>query len=129
LAWLAATAAVAFARRTRGFVLQASFVAACGASTLVWGQVARARVALAERDVQRLSTPDVETQRLLERFAADLTRAPAPRSRVDLLRLYVASDLAASGNPMELATWRADSAAPDAELVVADFERRPEGER
>ncbi|MFP5355020.1 MAG: hypothetical protein ACLGIK_07680, partial [Gemmatimonadota bacterium] len=129
LAWIAATAAVAFARRTRVFVLHASFVAACGASTLVWGQVARARVALAERDVQGLGTPDVETQRLLERFAADLARAPVPRSRVDLLRLYVASDLAASGNPMELATWRADSAAPDAELVVADFERRPEGER
>ena len=129
LAWMVAMAALALARRTRAFVLQASFVAACGAVTLVWGQVARARVELAERDVSGLGVSDVETQRLLERFAADLARAPVPRTRVDLLRLYVASDLAASGNPMELATWGADSTAPEAELMVADVERRPEGER
>lgn len=129
LIWIVAMGALAFARRTRWFVLQASFVAACGAATLAWGEVARARLALAEGDVRGLGTPDVETQRLLERFADDLARAPAPRTRVDLLRLYVASDLAASGNPMELATWRADSITPEAELVVADFERRPEGER
>lgn len=129
LAWIAAMAALVVTRRTRWFVLQASFVAACGTATLVWGEVSRARVALAQRDVQGLGTPGVETRRLLERLADDLARGPAPRSRVDLLRLYVASDLAASGSPMELATWRADSTLPEAELVVADFERRPEGER
>ncbi|MEP7381551.1 MAG: ATP-binding protein, partial [Gemmatimonadota bacterium] len=127
--WIAAMLALGLARRARGFVLHASFVAACGAVTLVWGAVARQRVALAERDVQGLAAPDVETQRLLERFAHDLQGAPPPRSRVDLLRLYIASDLAASGNPMELATWSVGADAPDAELLVADFERRPEGER
>ncbi len=129
LPWIAAMIALALARRARGFVLHASFVAACGAVTLVWGAVARQRVALAERDVQGLASPDPETQRLLARFAADLQGAPPPRSRVDLLRLYIASDLAASGNPMELATWHVGGDTPDAELLVADFERRPEGER
>ena len=129
LPWIAAMIALALARRARGFVLSASFVAACGAVTLVWGAVARERVALAERDVQGLAMPDAETQRLLERFARDLQGGPPPRSRVDLLRLYIASDLAASGNPMELATWREGGDAPDAEILVADFERRPEGER
>jgi len=127
--WILAVAAVALSRRTRGVVLHAAFVAACGTVTLVWGAVSRQRVMLAERDVGGLASPDVEMQRLLERFADDLQRAPAPRSRVDLLRLYVASDLAASGNPMELATWSAGAERPDAELVVSDFERRPEGER
>ncbi len=129
LPWIAAVIALAVARRARGFVLHASFVAACGAVTLVWGAVARQRVALAERDVQGLAAPDAETQRLLERFARDLQGGAPPRSRVDLLRLYIASDLAASGNPMELATWHVGGDAPDAELLVADFERRPEGER
>jgi len=127
--WIAALAALALARRTRGSVLHASFVAACGAATLVWGAVSRERVALAERDVQGLTVPDAETQRLLERFADTLHGSAPPRTRVDLLRLYIASDLAASGNPMELATWGAGATSPDAELVVADFERRPEGER
>lgn len=127
--WIAALAALALARRTRGYILHASFVAACGATTLVWGAVSRQRVALAERDVQGLTLPDAETPRLLERFANDLQGAPAPRTRADLLRLYIASDLAASGNPMELATWSATGLEPDAELVVSDFERRPEGER
>ena len=129
LPWIAAMLALGLSRRTRGFVLRASFVAACGAVTLVWGSVTRGRVALAERDVRGLESPDVETQRLLERFADDVQGAPHPQSRVDLLRLYVASDLAASGNPMELATWRRAGDAPDAVLVVADFERRVEGER
>ena len=129
LPWIAAIAALTLARRTRGVVLHVSFVSACGAATLVWGVVAAQRVALAERDVRSLASPDAETQRLLERFADALQAEPAPRTRIDLLRLYIASDLAASGNPLEMATWRLGEPGPDAELVVADFERRPEGEQ
>ncbi|MFN8667912.1 MAG: ATP-binding protein [Gemmatimonadaceae bacterium] len=128
-AWIVSLAALALARRTRGYFLHASFVAACGAATLVWGSVSRERVRLAERDVQGLTVADSETERLLMRFADALQRGTPPRTRVDLLRLYIASDLAASGNPMELATWSAGSELPDAELVVADFDRRAEGER
>jgi signal transduction histidine kinase len=129
LPWIAAMIALAFASRARGLVLRASFVAACGAATLVWGSVSRQRVVLAERDVTGLAAADPETRRLLERFADELAEVPPPRTRVDLLRLYIGSDLAASGNPMELATWSRDSLRPDAEVVIADFERRPEGER
>ncbi|MCC6929194.1 MAG: hypothetical protein IT359_09415 [Gemmatimonadaceae bacterium] len=127
--WIVSLAALALARRTRGYFLYASFVAACGAATLVWGSVSRERVRLAERDMRGLTVADSETERLLMRLAQSLQQTPPPRTRVDLLRLYIASDLAASGNPMELATWRAGLELPDAELVVADFERRAEGER
>lgn len=127
--WIVTMVALALSRRARMFVLHASFVAACGSVTLVWGAVARARVQLAERDVEGLITPDAETQLLLARFVTDLEGKPVPVTRTDLLRLYVASDLAASGHPMELATWRIGAERPDAELVVADFDRRPEGER
>ncbi|MEO6447460.1 MAG: ATP-binding protein [Gemmatimonadaceae bacterium] len=127
--WIAAMWALALARRTRAHVLNAAVVAALGSVTLVWGAVARARVQLAERDVAGLTMPDPELQFLLGRFVSDLERQPAPRTRTDLLRLFVASDLSASGNPMELATWTVGSPRPDAELVVADFDRRPEGER
>jgi len=127
--WIAALGGMALARRTRAYVLQASFVAACGAANIVWGAVSRQRVVLAERDVQGLSIPDPETQRLLARFADNLQGIAAPLTRIDLLRLYVASDLAASGNPMELATWAAGGDTPDASLVIADVERHPEEER
>ncbi len=127
--WIAVLATLALARRSRTFVLNSAIVAACGAATLVWGSVSRMRVEMAERDIRGLGTTDAETRRLLERFADDLRGAPVPATRMALLRLYVASDLAASGNPMELASWRTDQAQPDAELVVADFDRRAEGER
>lgn len=127
--WIVVVAALALARRSRSFVLNAAFVAACGAATLAWGSVSRMRVEMAERDIAGLSTTDAETRRFLERFADDLRGAPIPATRTALLRLYVASDLAASGNPMELASWRVGEAQPDAELVVADFDRRADGER
>ncbi|MEO7962552.1 MAG: hypothetical protein ABIT38_01435, partial [Gemmatimonadaceae bacterium] len=127
--WIAAMAALALSRRSRAFVVNAAIVAACGAATLVWGDVSRMRVELAERDVSGLGKPDTETRRLLERFADDLRGAAVPATRMALLRLYVASDLASSGNPMELASWSAGEQEPDAELVIADFDRRAEGER
>src|SRR6185295_20024595 len=56
--WILAIAALALARRSRGFVVTAAVVAACGAATLVWGTVAKKRVDLAERDVAGLSALD-----------------------------------------------------------------------
>ena len=52
---------------------------------------------------------------LLDVAMPPLTRA-ADHSK---LWFAIALALAASGNPMELATWRGDSTAPEAELVVA----------
>ncbi|MGQ0647453.1 MAG: ATP-binding protein [Gemmatimonadaceae bacterium] len=131
LLWIAATAAVVFARRSRGLTLHVAFVAACGASTLVWGSVTRKRVELAERDVAGLAVADPEIEGLLERLMFRVREESAPRTTADLLRLYVQSELAAAGNPVELAVWppRRVAEEPDAELVIADLRRRAEGER
>jgi signal transduction histidine kinase len=131
LLWIVATGAVVFARRSRGLMLHVAVVAACGASTLVWGSIAKKRVELAERDVEGLTVADPETQGLLERLLNRVQRGPAPRTTSDLLRLYVQSELAAAGNPVELAVWKAPAQQeePEAELVIADLVKRAEGER
>lgn len=103
--WVLAIAALALGRRTRGAMLATAFVAACGAVTLVWGQSVRARVLLAERDVQALSRVDSAAAALLTRFTAQLDPATAPRSRVELLARYAASDLSAGNYPVELTSW------------------------
>lgn len=127
--WIVATGALVFARRTRRYTVHAAFIAACGATTLVWGSVTRKRVELAQRDVAGLATADPATVGLLDRLAVQVVDAPAPATLADLLKIYVASELAYAGNPVELATWRTGAERPDAELIIADLRRREEGER
>lgn len=103
--WVAAIVALAFARAGRGAVLATAIVAASGASALTWGQVVRARVQMAERDVQGLRTADVEAAAYLQRFTAQLNPQHAPRSRLELLSDYAASDLASADFPVELSSW------------------------
>jgi signal transduction histidine kinase len=128
-AWSLAMALTVFARRTRTTVFHAALVAACGATTVVWANVTRGRVQLADRDVAGLATADQETQRLLERLLTRLEAGPVPSSRADLLKLYQGTDLASAGNPVELALWDVGGTRPRAELVIADLRRRAEGER
>ena len=123
--WIAAIAALALARRARGFVVTAAVVAACGAATLVWGTVAKKRVELAERDVAGLSTPDPAAQNLLERLANELEQGAPPLDRADLLERYVRSDLDDAGYPAELTTWswtEDGGLSPDASLVLSEFQ-------
>ncbi|MBC7894636.1 MAG: hypothetical protein H7066_04440, partial [Cytophagaceae bacterium] len=130
LPWIAAMATLVLTRRSRTIFLHVAFVAACGATTLVWGSVTRKRVDLAERDVAGLGVSDPETRGLLDRLLEDVQKGPPPRTTSDLLRLYVGTELAAAGNPVELAVWTPRLAnSPDAELVIADLARREEGER
>ncbi len=119
--WIAAAAAAAFASGTRPRITTVTVVAGCGAALLIWAENAERRVALAERDVAGLTTPDSNAIVLLQRFGADLAAAPAPRSRADLLKLYSRSDLAAGGYPVALSAW---SPAGDtiATLQLARFE-------
>jgi signal transduction histidine kinase len=126
--WIAAMAALALARRSRALVVTAGIVAACGATTLVWGAVSRARVQLAQLDVARLTQPDEPNLELLEHFAARLAAEPPPVEREELLLAYVRSPLAITGSPVEIASWLPGESRPHAELVVADLARRPEGE-
>src|SRR5581483_487478 len=106
--WIAAGMAAAFASGSRPRVMIASVVAGCGAALLIWSANAERRIALAERDVTGLTTPDPNATLLLERFGADLAVEAPPRSRADLLKLYARSDLAAGGYPVALTEWSPD---------------------
>lgn len=126
--WIVAVAALALARRSRGLVASAGMVAACGATTLTWYAVSRARVELAEIEVARLSTPDPGTRELTERLVESIRAAEPPAERAQLLRRFVESPLAAAGNPVELASWQPGDLRPHAELRIRDFASRVEGE-
>jgi signal transduction histidine kinase len=126
--WIIAMAALALVRQSRALVASAGIVAACGATTLTWYAVSRARVQLAESEVARLSSPDPGTRELTERLAELIRAGEPPLERSDLLRRYVESPLAAAGNPVELASWRPGDLRPYAELRIRDFASRVEGE-
>ncbi len=116
--WIAAIAALATARRARRAVLRTAFVAACGATTLVWAAAVRERVQLAERDVAGLGVADPDAAALLQRLAADLMQDPPVPNRAGLLARYAATELGAAGFPAELTSW--DSLGrPVADLRVA----------
>lgn len=107
--WIVAIFALALTRRGLAQVLAAAIVAGCGAVTLTWGATMRARVALAEHDLGRLSALDENALRLLERLAETLRDVHRPeQGATALLRLYGASELARAGYPARLATWTAD---------------------
>jgi two-component system nitrogen regulation sensor histidine kinase NtrY len=123
--WILAIGALALAKRSRGFVLAAAIVAACGSVTLVWGTVAKKRVELAERDVAGLSAPDPAAQNLLIRMARELEQGAPPSSRADLLGRYVRSDLDDAGYSAELTTWswtENEGLRADASLVLSEFQ-------
>ena len=118
--WTAAIGALALTRRSRRFVLAASTVAALGAATLVWGNVARKRVELAERDVAALHDAEPTAEELLLRFGRDLSRGGIPSSRSALLRLYASSDLASASYPVSLIA-RSPDGSPLATLSMIDY--------
>ena len=118
--WIGAIAALALSRQTRYVVATAATVAALGATALVWGRTARARVDLAEGDVRGLREPDVNALSLLDRFGADLSTDAAPRTRQALLQRFVTSDLASADYPTALFAWPTDSAPSDS-LRMGDF--------
>lgn len=124
--WIAAMGALVFSRRARALPVHVAFVAACGATTLVWGSIARKRIDLAERDVAGLTTADAEVRNLLVRLAERIQQLPPPRSAADLLKVYVGSELPAAGNPVELATWSLQGESPvsEATVQISDLSRR-----
>jgi signal transduction histidine kinase len=127
--WIAAIAALMVSRRTGGAAFAAAFVAACGATTLVWGATVRHHVAQALHDVRSLTTPDPSAAVLMERLAAEWSADSLPRTRAQFLRRYMQSDLSAAGYPIEIAYWPADSLRPSEALMTAEFERVPARER
>lgn len=119
--WIVAIVAFAFTRRGITQVIAAALVAGAGAATLTWGATIRARLALAQHDLARISMIDENALRLLDRFALSLQDETHPVRRSDaLLRRYASSELAQAGYPARLARWspaRTDSAASFLELV------------
>ncbi len=117
LLWMGAVGALALARPHKRYVLAAAIVAACGAATLTWNAGVRGRIALADRDLDELGTPDPDAAALLARFGATLASSPAPLSETALLQAYVRSDLVGAGFPVTLTRWRADGR-PLAEIAL-----------
>jgi two-component system nitrogen regulation sensor histidine kinase NtrY len=127
--WIAAIAALLLSRRAAAAAYAAAFVAACGATTLVWAATIRHHVAQATHDVTLLTTPDPAAAVLLERLAAEWRADSLPKTRAQLLRRYMQSDLSAAGYPIEIAYWPAGSLRPSDALMTAEFERVPARER
>ena len=128
--WVGAIVALVLARPSHRTILAASLVAAFGATTLVWANTARGRVALAERELARLERPDADAVDLLRRFAYELAIAAPMPSRQGLLQAYVGSDLADAGYPASLAMWTATGTDTAATLRTGALDiRYPELQR
>ena len=107
--WGLALAGFALSRRGVGQVVAAVLMAGSGAATLTWGATVRARLALAEQDLQRITVVDDNALVLLERFAGSLFGAPSSVVQpAALLQRFAASDLARAGYPARLARWSPD---------------------
>ena len=120
--WVGAIAALALARASGTGVLAAALVAALGATTLVWGNTARGRVALAERELTRLERPDADAAALLTRFAREVAMSPPAPTRQSLLQTFVGSDLSAAEYPTALAVWNAGATDTLAALITGEFD-------
>jgi two-component system nitrogen regulation sensor histidine kinase NtrY len=118
LLWITAIAALALTRRSRAIVFPSAFVAACGATVLLWGATLRERVELATADISTVATVDSSTAALLDRFAQEIAIAPVARTREQLLALYGKADLAAIDYPAVLAHWPAGQSTPAAVLSL-----------
>lgn len=116
--WISAIAALALTRQGRGVLAGAATVAALGATTLVWANATRGRVAEARRDLTTLAAPDSGAVTLLERLAPVLRDDP-PTTGQALLQQYVTSNLAAAGHPVLLISWVHGAGVVD-EIATAD---------
>jgi signal transduction histidine kinase len=132
--WVAAIGALVLARRSRAVLISSAFVAACGATVLLWGATIRERVRLASRDVSQLGMVEVETHTLLDRLASDALQGDPPNTHERLLARFASADLAATDYPVALAFWPVDSvplllsirggvARQEVEALVADARR------
>jgi len=101
--------ALALAVQPAGLVRTAAtsaVVVGCAAAVLVWGDVTRDRMGLADRDLERVEAgQDGITPSLLDRFAAELLAGPAPMSAGALYHEWQRSPLAEEDYPAVLATW------------------------
>jgi two-component system nitrogen regulation sensor histidine kinase NtrY len=95
-----------------------ALVAGSAAALVTWGAELQGKIQVAERDVARLGVePDPLALPLLERFAEQITDAPAPATGTEMYALWHGSALGDQGYPSHLALWSA-SGAPIEELAL-----------
>jgi two-component system nitrogen regulation sensor histidine kinase NtrY len=124
--WLAALWLVRTGLDRRGAPqIRNSAVVAVAAATLavfiVWRKTTDERLDLAARDIASLQQTDRDAGLLLVRLAAQLAEYDTPGTRADLLKRYVASDLAAADREVTLQTWTPEGA-PGPRLELAPLE-------
>ena len=106
-AWFARMALAKAELLSARAVLSIAFIAALAAASALWVTTTRQRMRLAERDLSALTRVDESEDVLVRRFLDELSRANAPASAADLLRLYASSELSFAEFPVVLETRRA----------------------
>jgi two-component system, NtrC family, nitrogen regulation sensor histidine kinase NtrY len=106
IGWVMDTGVRGRRRLTRRTFLVACIAGSVIAASLVWLTTVAQRITLAEAEVVALHEGrDVYLDALLARLTDDLQGTPPAQSRVDLLRDYAESDLAAAGYTFALGRW------------------------
>lgn len=116
--WLMRTGAT---RRGAPQMRDSALVAVAAAAVavfIVWRTTTDQRLDLAARDITSLQQTDRDAGLLLTRLATQLAEYDTPGSRADLLKRYVASDLAAADLEVTLETWAQDGT-PKSRLELA----------
>ncbi len=104
--WLPALVGVIIPAPRRWALPGIAVVAGTAAALVTWGAAVEGRLALAERDAQRLGTePDPLAVAALERLGAQVMEDPPPRTAADLYALWRGSPLADEDYPTTLAVW------------------------
>ncbi len=120
--WLPALAGVIVPAPRAWSLLGIATVAGTAAALVTWGAALEGRLALAERDVQRLGAEgDALSVALLERVAEAARAEPVPASASELYGLWLRSPLAAEGYPTVLTLWARDGS-PAATLRLATID-------
>ncbi|HXI34205.1 MAG TPA: ATP-binding protein [Gemmatimonadales bacterium] len=120
--WLPALAGVLVPAPRPWSLVGIATVAGTAAALVTWGAAVEGRLALAERDVQRLGAEgDALAVALLERVGESARAEPALASAADLYALWLRSPLAAEGYPTVLTLWARDGS-PAATLRLATID-------
>ncbi len=104
--WLPALVGVIVPAPRRWALPGIAVVAGTAAALVTWGAAVEGRLALAERDAQRLGAePDPLADAALERLGAEVAEEPPARTAADLYALWRGSPLAEEDYPTTLAVW------------------------
>ena len=104
--WLPALLGVIVPAPRRWALPGIAVVAGTAAALVTWGAAVEGRLALAERDAQRLGTePDPSAVAALERLGNQVIEEPPARTAADLYALWRGSSLAEEEYPTTLAVW------------------------